>query len=305
MAEFQKRGFQRVKIDGEFYEIADAPALDKKFKHDIDVVVDRIVVRPDIAARLAESFETALELADGIAVDASWPTRRTTKGEPKRELIFSSEIRLPGLRLHHPRDRAAAVLVQQPLRRLPGLRRPRPRDGVRRRAGRAGRDEDPARGRHRALGAGPPRPITARPWRRWARHYGFKLDDAVAGPAAKRRATSSCTAPARRRSASSMTTACAPTRSTSPSRASSPNLERRWKETDSDWVREEIGRFMSETPCEACDGYRLKPEALAVKIAGRHIGEVAAAVGARGPGAGSPSWPASSTPSRWRSPGGS
>ena len=67
-ADLQKRGFQRVKVDGTFHEIADVPALDKKFKHDIDVVVDRIVVRADIASRLADSFETALELADGIAV---------------------------------------------------------------------------------------------------------------------------------------------------------------------------------------------------------------------------------------------
>mgnify|MGYP001767109406 CR=1 FL=1 len=68
IADYMKRGFQRLKIDGAFYEIADAPALDKKLKHDIDVVVDRIVVRADMAARLAESIETALELADGIAV---------------------------------------------------------------------------------------------------------------------------------------------------------------------------------------------------------------------------------------------
>ncbi|MCB1543661.1 MAG: excinuclease ABC subunit A, partial [Rhodoblastus sp.] len=68
IADYMKRGFQRLKIDGQYYEIAEAPALDKKFKHDIDVVVDRIVVRPDIAARLAESFETALELAGGLAV---------------------------------------------------------------------------------------------------------------------------------------------------------------------------------------------------------------------------------------------
>src|SRR3977135_2752407 len=52
------------------------------------------------------------------------------------------------------------------------------------------------------------------------------------------------------------------------------NLERRWRETDSAWVREELGRYQSEVPCEACDGYRLKPEALAVKIAGKHVGEV-------------------------------
>src|SRR5207248_2976178 len=68
LAEYMKRGFQRLKIDGKMYEIAEAPALDKKFKHDIDVVVDRIVVRPDLATRLADSLETALKLAEGLAV---------------------------------------------------------------------------------------------------------------------------------------------------------------------------------------------------------------------------------------------
>src|SRR6185436_5083606 len=68
LAELQKKGFQRVKINGQFYEITDAPKLDKKYKHDIDVVVDRLVVRKDIATRLADSFETALGLADGIAI---------------------------------------------------------------------------------------------------------------------------------------------------------------------------------------------------------------------------------------------
>src|ERR671915_767427 len=68
LAEFLKKGYQRVKVDGKFYEIAEAPALDKKFKHDIDVVVDRIVVRPDIATRLADSLEQCLKLAEGLAV---------------------------------------------------------------------------------------------------------------------------------------------------------------------------------------------------------------------------------------------
>ena len=68
LAEFMKKGYQRVKVDGKFYEIAEAPALDKKFNHDIDVVVDRLVVRPDIATRLADSLEQALKLADGLAV---------------------------------------------------------------------------------------------------------------------------------------------------------------------------------------------------------------------------------------------
>ena len=68
LAELQKKGFQRVKINGQFYEIPEAPKLDKKYKHDIDVVIDRIVVRKDVGTRLADSFETALELAQGIAI---------------------------------------------------------------------------------------------------------------------------------------------------------------------------------------------------------------------------------------------
>src|ERR1700716_1916713 len=100
IAEYLKRGYQRLKIDGEFYEIANAPALDKKFTHDIDVVVDRIVVRPDIGQRLAESFETALKLAEGLAVmqyadapaphpsagdaDAARPTKAPKRGASPR-----------------------------------------------------------------------------------------------------------------------------------------------------------------------------------------------------------------------------
>ena len=86
LAELMKRGFQRVKIDGTFYEIAEAPALDKKLKHDIEVVVDRIVVGGDIATRLADSFQTALELADGLAIaefaDAARSRRRRRSASP-------------------------------------------------------------------------------------------------------------------------------------------------------------------------------------------------------------------------------
>src|SRR5262245_41579186 len=88
LGDFMKRGYQRVKIDGKFYEIADAPALDKKFKHDIDVVVDRIVVRPDIAARLADSLEQCLKLAEGLAVaefaDATSPSSSPGRAEGAR-----------------------------------------------------------------------------------------------------------------------------------------------------------------------------------------------------------------------------
>ena len=92
IAEFQRKGFQRLKIDGAFYPIDDAPVLDKKLKHDIGVVVDRLVVRPDIATRLAESFETALDLADGIAiVELAEPP---ADGSPA-EVVFSSKFACP------------------------------------------------------------------------------------------------------------------------------------------------------------------------------------------------------------------
>ena len=91
LADFMKKGYQRVKIDGAFYEIAEAPALDKKFTHDIDVVVDRVVVRPDISARLADSLEQALKLADGLAVaefaDAPTSSPPPGGGEVDREAV--------------------------------------------------------------------------------------------------------------------------------------------------------------------------------------------------------------------------
>ena len=89
-AELQKKGFQRVKVDGRFHEIAEVPALDKKVKHDIDVVVDRIVVRPDLAARLADSFETALQLVRRHRRSPSSPT-----SEPSERIIFSAKFACP------------------------------------------------------------------------------------------------------------------------------------------------------------------------------------------------------------------
>ena len=191
-AELQKKGFQRLKIDGTFYEIAEAPALDKKFKHDIDVVVDRVVVRPDMSARLADSFETALALSDGIAVvefadrapepphpdplpqgrgglavpcprgeestsgatSSPLPVGRGTGWAERPEAHhLLGEVRLPGLGLHHRGDRAAAVLLQQSLWRLPRLRRARHRAVLRARPRGARRKSEPQSRRHRALGA--------------------------------------------------------------------------------------------------------------------------------------------------------
>ncbi len=92
LAELRKKGFQRVKVDGKFYDIAEAPVLDKKLKHDIEVVVDRIVVKADIGNRLPDSIETALKLADGLAI-AEFADEKE-KGEAKR-IIFSSKFACP------------------------------------------------------------------------------------------------------------------------------------------------------------------------------------------------------------------
>ena len=158
LAEFLRKGYQRVKIDGAFYEIADVKPLDKKFTHDIDVVVDRLVVKGDIGTRLADSLEQCLKLADGLAVVELADTkasRRRRQPRPQRQCRAADllgEIRLPGVRLHHSGDRAAAVLVQQSVRRLPGMRRARRRAAHRRRPGHPRPRRHAEERRHRALG---------------------------------------------------------------------------------------------------------------------------------------------------------
>ena len=93
IAEWQKAGFQRLKIDGVYYPIEDAPALEKTFKHDIDVVVDRLVTKSGLESRYADSLETALRLADGIAV-AEWADAKPDQEKP-RQLIFSEKFACP------------------------------------------------------------------------------------------------------------------------------------------------------------------------------------------------------------------
>ncbi len=129
-----KKGFQRVKIDGQFYEIAEAPTLDKKYKHDIDVVVDRVVVRPDIASRLADSLETCLRLADGLAVaeyaDKPLPPEETSAGgsankslnETHERVLFSEKFACPVSGFTIPKSSRGFSPSTIP-RRLPHLRR--------------------------------------------------------------------------------------------------------------------------------------------------------------------------------------
>jgi len=272
LAEFQKKGFQRVKIDGEFYEIDSTPTLDKKFKHDIDVVVDRIVVRPDIAARLADSFETALDLADGIAV-VEYADEKNDKGEAKR-ITFSSKFACPVSGFTIPEIEPRLFSFNNPFGACPTC------GGI---------------GHEMRIDASLVVPDETIPLRRgaiapWAKstspYYGQTLE-ALAKHYKFSTSTPWSELPDNVRQVILYGSAGETVRFAyddglrayevkKPFEGVVPNLERRYKETESDWAREEIGRFMGETPCAACGGKRLKPEALAVKIAGSDIGDATA-----------------------------
>ncbi|MCB8823279.1 excinuclease ABC subunit UvrA [Microvirga rosea] len=272
IAEFQKKGFQRLKIDGEYYAIDEVPALDKKYKHDIDVVVDRIVVRADIAARLAESIETALDLTDGIAV-VEYADEKDEKGQPKR-VVFSSKFACPVSGFTIPEIEPRLFSFNNPFGACPTC------SGI----GHEMRIDPmlivPDESLSLKRGAVAPWAKSTSPYYNQTleaitRHYKgsmtkpwSELSDTVrdvilygSDDQAIRMAYDDGLRAYEVRK---------------PFEGVIPNLERRYKETESDWARDEIGRFMSETPCAACGGKRLKPEALAVKIAGSDIGDATA-----------------------------
>ena len=284
LAELMKKGFQRVKVDGQFYEIADAPALDKKYKHDIDVVVDRIVVRPDMAARLADSFETSLRLADGLAVaefaDKPLPPEETAAGgsankslnETHERVLFSEKFACPVSGFTIPEIEPRLFSFNNPFGACPSC------DGL---GSQQKIDPDlivPEPERTLRDGAIAPWAKSTSPYynqtlEALGKHYGFKLgnrwnelsdeakDVILNGTEDKIEFHYAD-------GARSYTTH-------KNFEGIVPNLQRRWKETDSAWAREEIERFMLAAPCPACNGYRLKPEALAVKINKLHISQVA------------------------------
>ncbi|WP_244607372.1 excinuclease ABC subunit UvrA [Bosea sp. CS1GBMeth4] len=270
MADWLKRGFQRVKVNGEFYEIADAPSLDKKFKHDIDVVVDRIVIRPDLGARLADSLEQALDLADGIAV-FEYADEKEESGEAKR-VTFSSKFACPVSGFTIPEIEPRLFSFNNPFGACPAC------DGL----GHEMRIDPemivPDHSLSLKKGAIAPWAKSTSPYygqtlEALAKHFGFSTTKPWSElPQSARDAILFGTGSEAVRFAYNDGLRAYEVRK--PFEGVITNMERRWKETESDWAREEIGRFMSETPCAACNGFRLKPEALAVKLDGRHIGEI-------------------------------
>jgi excinuclease ABC subunit A len=281
LAEFLKRGFQRVKIDGQFYDIADAPTLDKKLKHDIDVVVDRLVVREDVKTRLADSFETALKLADGLAVvelfDApiTEKSKRATQSpgeDGSRRLIFSQKFACPVSGFTIPEIEPRLFSFNSPHGACPAC------TGL-------GTEQEidpglvvPDVTKTLRQGAIAPWSKSSSPYytqtlEALARKYKFSLTepwkdlpkrarDVILYGSGEDSVTFTYDDGAR-----SFETK-------KPFEGVIVNLERRWRETESEWAREEFARYFATIPCKACTGYRLKPEALCVKIGGKHIGEV-------------------------------
>ncbi len=270
MAEWQRSGFQRLKIDGEFYAIEDAPTLDKKFKHDIDIVVDRIVTKDGLEARYADSLQTALGLADGIAV-AEW-AKADKEGEEPRRITFSEKFACPVSGFTIAEIEPRLFSFNNPFGACPvcdglGVKLAFDADLVI-----PDRDKTLHKGAVAPWSRGPS-PLYTQTLQALALHYGFSMDLAWRElPDKARNVILNGTGSekikfvyddnARKYEVSK------------PFEGVVPNLDRRWRETDSAWVREELGRFQSETPCDACHGKRLKPEALAVKINGNDIAEI-------------------------------
>ncbi|MBN9243452.1 MAG: excinuclease ABC subunit UvrA [Mesorhizobium sp.] len=284
LLELQKKGFQRVKVDGTFYEVADVPALDKKYKHDIDVVVDRIAVRPDLGSRLADSVETALKLADGLAVaefaDRPLPKEETAEGgaanksanDTHERILFSEKFACPVSGFTIPEIEPRLFSFNNPFGACPTC------DGLG-----SQRAIDPhlvvpdenATLRNGAIApwAKSTSPYYVQTLEALGKIYGFKLGDKFSD-LPKDAQDAILRGTGEREVTFNYDDGLRSYKTTKTFEGVIPNLERRWKETESAWMREEIERFMSATPCPACNGYRLKPEALAVKIAGKHIGEV-------------------------------
>ncbi|HVX76547.1 MAG TPA: excinuclease ABC subunit UvrA [Bradyrhizobium sp.] len=285
LAEYLKKGFQRVKIDGTFHELAEAPSLDKKFPHDIDVVVDRIVVRPDIGQRLAESFETALKLAEGLAViefadaPATAPApeekKKTAKIHDKsgpERILFSEKFACPVSGFTIPEIEPRLFSFNNPYGACPacgGL-------GVEQHV-----DDDlviPDKELTLRKGAIAPWAKSSSPYylqtlTALGKHYKFTLDT-------KWKDLPKKTQNALLRGSGddeikfSYEDGVRAYDTKKPFEGVITNIERRYRETESEWAREELGKYFADVPCAACNGYRLKPEALCVKIGGKHIGEI-------------------------------
>ena len=279
LAEWQKAGFTRVRIDGEVYEIDEAPALDKKYKHDIEVVVDRLVVREDVATRLADSFETALKLADGLAyIDPADPVEPRTPESvvlgdhaPPGRIVFSEKFACPVSGFTIAEIEPRLFSFNAPQGACPAC------DGL---GEKMIFDEDLVVPNHDLsikkgavvpwAKSNPPSPYYMQVMASLAREFGFSLDTPWAD------------LPGEVKLVILHGTGGKPVTLTfvdgkksydvkKPFEGVIGNLNRRLLQTESAWMKEELSKYQSSQACEVCHGARLKPEALSVKIAGEDI----------------------------------
>ena len=267
LLELRKKGFQRVKIDGKLVDIEDAPELDKKKKHDIEVVVDRVVINEELGNRLADSLETVLGLTSGLV-----KTENVDTGEVK---TFSTKFACPvsGFTIAEIEPRLFSFNAPQGAcptcdglgQRIefdPELIVPNKdwslQDGailpwLHSSSG----TSDYYRQIQQALTKHYKTTMT-KPWRELSPEFQKAVLYGTGRELIKIRYSDG---------ARSFET-------NKPFEGVIPNMERRYKETESEWVREEFSRFQVKRPCPVCTGYRLKPEALSIKIDGKHIGQV-------------------------------
>jgi excinuclease ABC subunit A len=264
LAEWQRRGFERVKINGTLHQISEAPKLDKKLKHDIEIVVDRIVVREGVAQRLADSFETALSLAEGIAY-----AENADGGE---RTVFSAKFACPvsGFSIEEIEPRLFSF--NSPHGACPAC------DGL-------GTEtffdpqlvvpQDDVALKDGAImpWTGAQSPYYTQTLESLARHFKFAMTTPWQDiPSQVRQqilhGTGDDVVTLRYKDGLRAYEV------KKPFEGVIPNLERRFKETDNPWVREDLARYQADKPCATCTGFRLKPQALSVKVAGKHIAEV-------------------------------
>ena len=264
LAELMKKGFQRVKINGAYTEIPDAPKLDKKYKHDIDVVVDRIVVRPDIASRLADSIETGLGLSDGICIaefaDKELPKSATkgshkSKNDTHERLVFSSRFACPvsGFTIDEVEPRLFSF--NSPAGACPTC------DGLGTELQFEAELVVPDESVSLQQGAiqpwaktGSTSPYYEQTLISLAKHYKIKMSTPWGELPKKVRDAilyGSDGADIKFTYEDGVRTY----KNAKPFEGVIHNIERRWRESDSQWVRDELSRYQGDHPCEACAGF--------------------------------------------------
>ncbi len=265
--ELRKSGFQRVKVDGAFYDLDEPPTLDKKFRHDIDVVVDRLVVKEGLETRLADSFRTALDLADGIAVLETAPH----EGDAER-ITFSEKFACPVSGFTIPEIEPRLFSFNAPFGACLDC------DGLGAELFFDERLVVPDEALKISDGA-------IAPWRKGKSPYFTQTINSIAAHYGFDRKAAWKDLPEHVQQVflHGSGEEEIPFRYDEGGRVYQvsrvfegviPNMERRYRETDSSWIREEFERYQNNRPCGSCGGYRLRAEALAVQIAGLHVGQV-------------------------------